>query len=62
MEFKKMVMKPYMQNRKRGTDVKNRLLHYVGEGNGILLSYIKEHTWVSSDEVDEIGTLLYGVK
>ena len=32
MEFRKMVMIPYMQNRKRGTDVQNRLLDSVGEG------------------------------
>ena len=25
---------PYMQNRKRGTDVQNRLLDSVGEGEG----------------------------
>ena len=28
------VMKPYMQNRKRDTDVQNRLLNSVGEGEG----------------------------
>ena len=27
-----MVMITYMQNRKRDTDVQNRLLDYVGEG------------------------------
>ena len=34
MGFRKMVMIPYMQNRKRGTDVQNRLLDSVGEGEG----------------------------
>ena len=34
MEFRKMVMITYMQNRKRDTDVQNRLLDYVGEGQG----------------------------
>ena len=29
-----MVMIPYMQNRKRDTDVQNRLLDSVGEGEG----------------------------
>ena len=29
-----MVMMPYMQNRKRDTDVQNRLLDSVGEGEG----------------------------
>ena len=29
-----MVMITYMQNRKRDTDVQNRLLDYVGEGQG----------------------------
>ena len=33
MDFKKMV-KPYMQSRKRDTDVQNRLLDSVGEGEG----------------------------
>ena len=34
MEFRKMVMITYMQNRKRDTDVQNRLLDSVGEGEG----------------------------
>ena len=34
MEFKKMVMITYMQNRKRDTDVQNRLWDSVGEGEG----------------------------
>ena len=34
MEFRKMVMQPYMQNRKRDTDVQNRILDSVGEGEG----------------------------
>ena len=34
MEFRKMVMIIYMQNRKRDTDVQNRLLDSVGEGEG----------------------------
>ena len=34
MEFRKMVMIPYMQNRKRDTDVQNTLLDSVGEGEG----------------------------
>ena len=29
-----MIMIPYMQNRKRDTDVQNRLLDSVGEGEG----------------------------
>ena len=32
MEFRKMVMITQMQNRKRDTDVQNRLLDSVGEG------------------------------
>ena len=32
MEFRKMVMITHMQNRKRNTDVQNRLLDSVGEG------------------------------
>ena len=32
MEFRKMVMIAYMQSRKRDTDVQNRLLDFVGEG------------------------------
>ena len=34
MEFRKMAMTTYMQNSKRDTNVKNRLLHYEGEGKG----------------------------
>ena len=36
MEFSKMVnlVRPYMQDSKRDTDVKNRLLDSVGEGEG----------------------------
>ena len=34
MEFRKMVIIPYMRDSKRDTDVKNRLLDYVGEGKG----------------------------
>ena len=34
MEFRKMVMITYTQNRKRDTDVQNRLLGSVGEGEG----------------------------
>ena len=34
MGFRKMVMIPYMQNRKRDTDVQNRFLDSVGEGKG----------------------------
>ena len=34
MEFRKMVVITYMQNRKRDTDVQNRLLDSVGEGEG----------------------------
>ena len=34
MGFRKMVMIPYMQNRKRDTEVQNRLLDSVGEGEG----------------------------
>ena len=36
MEFSKMVnlVRPYMQDSERDTDVKNRLLDSVGEGEG----------------------------
>ena len=34
MEFRKMVMMTRMQDSKRDTDVKNRLLDSVGEGEG----------------------------
>ena len=35
MEFKKMVtITPYMQNRKSDTDIQNRLLDSVREGEG----------------------------
>ena len=34
MEFRKMVMKSYMRDSKRDTDIKNRLLDSVGEGEG----------------------------
>ena len=34
MEFRKMVMKPYMRDSTRDTDIKNRLLDSVGEGEG----------------------------
>ena len=34
MQFRKMVMITYMQNRKRDTDVQNRILDSVGEGEG----------------------------
>ena len=34
MGFRKIVMIPYMQNRKRDIDVQNRLLNSVGEGKG----------------------------
>ena len=34
MEFRKMVMMTYMQDSKRDTDIKNRLLDSVGEGEG----------------------------
>ena len=38
MEFRKMVMiKPYMQDRKRDTDVQNRLLDYMGEGEDVMI-------------------------
>ena len=32
MEFRKIVMITYMQDRKRDTDVQNRLLDSMGEG------------------------------
>ena len=36
MEFRKMVMMtPYIWNSKRDTDVKNRLLDSVGEGDDL---------------------------
>ena len=34
MEFRKTVMWPYMWGSKRDTDVKNRLLDSMGEGEG----------------------------
>ena len=34
MEFRKIVMMIYMQGSKRDTDVNNRLLDSVGEGDG----------------------------
>ena len=34
MEFRKMVTMTLYADRKRDTDVKNRLLDYVGEGKG----------------------------
>ena len=34
MEFKKMVTMTLYENQKRDTDVKNRLLDSVGEGEG----------------------------
>ena len=34
MEFRKMVMKSYMRDSKRDTDIKNRLLDSVREGEG----------------------------
>ena len=34
MEFRKMVTMTLMQDRKRDTDIKNRLLDSVGEGEG----------------------------
>ena len=34
MEFRKMVMITLYANRKRDTDVQNRLLYSVGEGEG----------------------------
>ena len=55
MEFRKMVMKwPYMWDSEGDTDVKNRLLDSVGEGEGgmtwensietCILSYVKQIT------------------
>ena len=38
MGFRTMVMIPYMQDRKRDTDIKNRLLDSVGEGEGGMIS------------------------
>ena len=34
MEFRKTVMTTLYARQQRDTDVKNRLLHYVGEGEG----------------------------
>ena len=34
MEFRKMVMMTYMPDSKRDTDVKNKLLDSMGEGEG----------------------------
>ena len=54
MEFRKEVMTTYMWDSKRDTDVKNRLLDSVGEGEGemiwensietCILSYVKQIT------------------
>ena len=51
MEFREMEWWPYMWDSKRDTDVKNRLLDFVGEGDGgviwennietCILSYVK---------------------
>ena len=51
MEFRKMVMMTHMRDSKRDTDIKNRLLDSVGEGEGgmiwdnsietCILSYVK---------------------
>ena len=51
MEFRKMVMMTYMWDSNRDTDVKNRILDSVGEGEGgmiwensietCILSYVK---------------------
>ena len=51
MEFRKMVMMILMRDNKKDTDVKNRLLDSVGEGEGgmiwenstetCILSYVK---------------------
>ena len=30
----------------------------VYKHNGILLSYLKEHIWISSNEVDETGAII----
>ena len=52
MELRKTVQKPYMWDSKRDTDIKNRLLYFVGEGEGgmiwenstetCILSYVKQ--------------------
>ena len=34
MEFRKMVMMTYMQDNRRDTDIKKRLLDSMGEGEG----------------------------
>ena len=44
MEFRKMVTMMYIRDSKRDTDVKNRLLDYVGEGKGGMI-------WENSFEI-----------
>ena len=51
MEFRKMVMITYMQNRKRDTDVQNRLLDYVGEGQGGM--FWKNSMYIIYSETDQ---------
>ena len=48
MEFRKMVMITYMQNRKRDTDVQNRRLDSVGEGEGGMFQEISIETCILS--------------
>ena len=58
MQDSKSFLKNYMQDSKRDTDVKNRLLDYVGKGKGgmvcensietCILPYVKQTTRASS--------------
>jgi len=46
MEFRKMEWWPYMQDSKRDTDVKNRLLDSVGESkSGMILRETLKHVY-----------------
>ena len=46
MEFRKMVTITLYENRKRDTDVQNRLLDSVGEGEGGMFPENSIKTWV----------------
>ena len=48
MEFRMMVIWPYMRDRERDTDVKNRLLDSVGEGEGGMIWENSIETCISS--------------
>ena len=50
MEFRKMVLITYMPNRKRDTDVQNRLLDSVGEGKGGM--FLENSMYIIYSETD----------